>query len=664
MKTVRHMFPVLFALLLIPGLVAVGPPASAAGDAAGPVVSEVTVPGSVVAGEQLTVTWRLTDETGVSSATAWITGPTGSSLTGRSGLMAQRDSGSATDGVYRQTCMVPAAAPDGTYKVRIQASDTIGNQTPFVDSHATFTMTGGAPVQVPNPPPSVSAVPGDGAATVSWLAPDDGGSPITGYTATSSAGGRTCSTSGATTCTVSGLTNGTSYAFTVTATNAVGTSVPSVPSPAVTPRTVPGAPAGVTAQALSNSATVSWPAPASNGGAPITGYSVVSSPGTSRCTTTGSTSCTVTGLTNGTSYTFVVYAENVAGTSPASVPSASVTPNLGMVSVQIRTWTVTVTVPDFVWTGHDCQFLPVTVSVQGTNIFHWSVGADARLSGSGTVSSSMYAYGNSAGTVVDDGFFHCPNLDPNGVYNVAGEIEITADDTLVDYTATFATTYTSAPMATTTLLTTTQSGENSLVVEGRVIAHSRALGDVGVRQNSHMALEVQQGAVWVTANTGYTDQLGSFSIEVSPPLPAGSSYRAAFLGSTSSAPSSSAVQTVPGPPDSDADGVIDSQDACVGVPGTIANGGCPMPVAAVKVKAKSGKSKLYVDVNPNKGRGYWRFQVQLKRTDGSWKPLKTDKTKGSKETRTLNLKKGTYRVWVNPKYGYQGVLSAEVYLKK
>jgi len=84
----------------------------------------------------------------------------------------------------------------------------------------------------------------------------------------------------------------------------------------------------------------------------------------------------------------------------------------------------------------------------------------------------------------------------------------------------------------------------------------------------------------------------------------------------------------------------------------------------VKVKAVSGKSKLYVDVNPNKGSGYWTFQVQRKASIDSWLTLKTYRTKGSKETRTVNLKKGTYRVWVNPKYNHQGAFSAEVYLKK
>ena len=88
------------------------------------------------------------------------------------------------------------------------------------------------------------------------------------------------------------------------------------------------------------------------------------------------------------------------------------------------------------------------------------------------------------------------------------------------------------------------------------------------------------------------------------------------------------------------------------------------PTASVKVKATGGKSKLRVDVNPNKGKGYWKLQVQKQRSNGSWKSLKTYKTKGSQETRTINLTKGTYRVVVNAKYGYQGTTSASVYLRR
>jgi hypothetical protein len=82
----------------------------------------------------------------------------------------------------------------------------------------------------------VSATAGNASATVSWTAPANGGSTITGYTVTASPGGATATVSGSTlTATLTGLTNGQAYTFTVTATNAVGTSAPSSPSNSVTP---------------------------------------------------------------------------------------------------------------------------------------------------------------------------------------------------------------------------------------------------------------------------------------------------------------------------------------------------------------------------------------------------------------------------------------------
>ncbi len=89
----------------------------------------------------------------------------------------------------------------------------------------------------PDAPTSVAGASGNGQVVVSWNAPVyNRGSTITAYTVTASPGGRTCGwLSGALSCTVTGLTNGTSYTFTATATNAVGTSAASGASAAVTP---------------------------------------------------------------------------------------------------------------------------------------------------------------------------------------------------------------------------------------------------------------------------------------------------------------------------------------------------------------------------------------------------------------------------------------------
>jgi len=128
---------------------------------------------------------------------------------------------------------------------------------------------------VPGAPTLVSATPGDGQVALTWTAPaSDGGGPITGYTATASPGGATCATAGTTACTVTGLTNGTSYSFTVTATNAIGTG-PASNALSATPATVPGAPQSLTATPHRTKGVVlAWSAPLTNGGSAVTGYRI------------------------------------------------------------------------------------------------------------------------------------------------------------------------------------------------------------------------------------------------------------------------------------------------------------------------------------------------------------------------------------------------------
>ena len=200
----------------------------------------------------------------------------------------------------------------------------------FIDDVAVTGTSSCGPGSAPGLPTNATA--GDTEATVTWSAPaSDGGSPITSYTVTSSPGGLTSTTADGTTltATVTGLTNSTSYTFTVVATNAMGDSVPSAASNAVTPAAVaPGSPTNANATAGDTEATVTWSAPASDGGSPITSYTVTSSPGGLTSTTADGTTltATVTGLTNSTSYTFTVVATNAVGDSVPSAASNAVTP--------------------------------------------------------------------------------------------------------------------------------------------------------------------------------------------------------------------------------------------------------------------------------------------------------------------------------------------------
>jgi hypothetical protein len=71
-------------------------------------------------------------------------------------------------------------------------------------------------------------------AAISFTAPNDNGAMITGYTVTAMPGGATA-TGTASPITFTGLTAGTSYTFTVTATNSAGTGMASAASNAVVP---------------------------------------------------------------------------------------------------------------------------------------------------------------------------------------------------------------------------------------------------------------------------------------------------------------------------------------------------------------------------------------------------------------------------------------------
>ena len=130
----------------------------------------------------------------------------------------------------RQAISNPAAG------LQVFVTDFDGGSFMFYDGTIwgtlSFTKT------IPDAPIIGTATTGSAQATVSFTAPvSNGGTAITSYTATSSPGGitGTLNQAGSGDIIVSGLTNGTAYTFTVTATNAIGTSAASDASNSVIP---------------------------------------------------------------------------------------------------------------------------------------------------------------------------------------------------------------------------------------------------------------------------------------------------------------------------------------------------------------------------------------------------------------------------------------------
>ncbi len=209
-----------------------------------------------------------------------------------------------------------------TRHYRVSAINSAGTSNPSNIDDATAATAPGAPTGL------TATASGPSQIDLSWTAPsNNGGALISGYKIEVSPDSGTIwynlvanTYSVATTYADTRLAADTTRHYSVLAINSAGTSNPSNIDDATTdPAATAAAPTGLSATTGDQQVTLSWTAPASNGGTAITSYEYEQD-GSGAWTTTGgtSTSYTVTNLNNGQSYTFEVRAVNSVGPSPAS----------------------------------------------------------------------------------------------------------------------------------------------------------------------------------------------------------------------------------------------------------------------------------------------------------------------------------------------------------
>ena len=307
-----------------------------------------------------------------------------------------------------QTSYLVSSAPVGqSFSLRMRYANSAGNG-------AWSTSIAYKQLSAPSSVRNLIATGSNGSIALSWDAPlNDGGVPITGYRVLD-ANGALLQTVTSLTASISGLTNGTSYTYSVQATNGQFSFASSATG---TPFNTASAPTSVVAVPSNQAVTLSWAAPASLGGLSVVDYTVEykkaglpANTAAQVILTQGATTTTISQLTNGSAYEFVVYAmtgdKKVKGQS-AAIVTATPASTPSYVSATISSPSVAVSV------------MPNGSAI--TNYIAIGIFNTGKISYKlTTVASGMTAYGVSLGTVQLNADF---STDTN----------ITANDTLTNW---------------------------------------------------------------------------------------------------------------------------------------------------------------------------------------------------------------------------------------
>jgi hypothetical protein len=208
-----------------------------------------------------------------------------------------------------------------TYFYQVSAANSLGEGPRSAEANATPQ----ASFDTPSAPRDLSVTDGDGRVDLAWSPPaNEGGGPVSKYTVYRD-GAKLADLGVVAVYADTGLANGEAHSYEVSASNSIGEG-PKSAAASATPARVPDAPLLLKATPSNRNVSLSWQAPASDGGAPVTGYAIFRD-GASLAATGAQTTFRDGSVQNGQSYVYKVAALNRKGQGPFS-NDASAMPNL------------------------------------------------------------------------------------------------------------------------------------------------------------------------------------------------------------------------------------------------------------------------------------------------------------------------------------------------
>ena len=211
------------------------------------------------------------------------------------------------------------------YWFSVSASNSMGEGYPSASATCLIGTVPGAPT-------GLTTSSGKGSISISWGGPvSNGGLSVLAYQVWRSSSGASTLLAeldgSARSYTDGSVVPGTVYVYTVTASNAIGVSAPSVASTSVAAN-VPSVPSSIGVSAVPSSVLVSWSMPGSNGGLDLTGFDIYrfSGMGWTLLCTVGAGAILYQDRTvqSGVTYQYSVSAINPQGEGPRTAPSANI----------------------------------------------------------------------------------------------------------------------------------------------------------------------------------------------------------------------------------------------------------------------------------------------------------------------------------------------------